>query len=179
MIKFAVATMVCFLGLKMIAAMPVADHHEGHAPLPVLPVVPLERNVGPLEIPNADVAQSSESATANQPAPQAPADVVDAVATRSSEEVQPVEPKLPELPKQPELPKAAAEEAVAQPKSSEEQIDSVEKEEPKVLATAEAEKKQEQESLKEAASEAKESVQPAPQPAEIPAEKKAVSFFSF
>lgn len=171
--------MVCLLGLKMIVAMPVADHHEGHAPLPV---VPLEKDASPslkTEIPQADVAQSTalvELAAANQPTQAEPAAATDTVATRSSEEVQPIEKKDDELP-QPELPKAI-EEPVALPKSSEEQIDSSE-EEPKVLATAEAEKKEEQESLKEAASETKESVQPVPQPAEIPAENKAVSSLFF
>lgn len=170
MIKFAVITMVCLLGLKMVASMPVADHQAGHEPLPVVSVE--EKVPAEIALKAADVPQSNAPAESEEIKPtEAPA-AVNAPA-RSSEEVEPVEPKKDE----PELPKAAVKEVQIQPKSSEEQIDSVEKEEPKVLA-AEAEKKQEQEPLNQAASEAKESVQPAPQPAEIPAEKKPVSFFN-
>ena len=187
MIKFTVVTMVCLLGLKMIAAMPVADHQEGHPPQPVadhheghIPQVIDEKTaVKSLKTAEAAVQGSvpAESVAAGQPA-QAAAEQPAAVnepAVRSSEsasEAQPAEAKQDE-PLQPQQPTAAvSEEAQVQPKSSEEQLE--EKEEPKVLAT---EKKQEPETLKEAASETKESVQLAPQeqPAEISAEKK-VSF---
>lgn len=182
MIKFAVVTMVCLLGLKMIAAMPVADHHEGHEPQPIVPLA--EKSlIEPLKAAESPVQSSvaAEPAAASQPVSQPAAEqtaVVNEPAVRSgesSEEVQPVEAKKDE-PLQPDQSKAVLQEAQAQPKSSEEQL---EKEEPKVLATAEAEKKQEQETLKEAASETKEIVQPVSQaqPSEVPAEKK-VGFLS-
>lgn len=174
--------MVCLLGLE-IAAMPVADHHEGHGGKEPLPVVPLEKEKIAI-IESLKAAESAlgstqsnapvESVAASQPAQSAAEQSASPVVRSSesiSEEAQPAEVKKDE-PLQPEQPKAASEEVQVQAKSSEEQLE--EKEEPKVLPTAEAEKKQEQENLKGAASETKESVQPAPQeqPAEVPVEKK-------
>jgi len=165
MIKFAVVTIVCLLGLEMIAAMPVADHHEGHESLPV---VPLEKDkIESLKAAEVAVGAAQSNAAAEpvvasqsaQPAAEQSASPAVRSSESVSEEAQPAEAKKDEP--LPEQPKVESEEAQAQSKSSEEQLE--EKEEPKVLPTAEAEKKQEQENLKGAASETKESVQPAPQ----------------
>lgn len=181
MIKLVVATMVCLLGLKIVAAMPVADHHEGHVPLPVAPLeekVPVE-NLKAAEV-TSTVVQDSQHEEPALSQPQAAAEqaaAVDTLTLRSSEPSSGEAQQSAEVKEEPQPEQAKAVEEALQPKSSEEHLE--EKEEPKVLA-AEPEKKVE-ESLKEAASESQESVQSVPQeqPVEVPIEKKVVGFLSF